>query len=70
MSGAWEGRPGALWIRRVFLQRRRAADYGYCGDWLWDSDNIVIYDDPDHDGWYLAYNARLGTYIHVQYLGT
>lgn len=44
-------------------------DVPRCRDWQWDRDQVYVYDDDHHPGWYLLFNARLGRYVHVEFSG-
>ena len=59
-----------FWLPDGFCFEVAAWDWPFCADWCWDcGDDFVIYDDPDHIGWYLLYNIHTGIYVHVLYMG-
>jgi len=60
-----------FWLPGGFYFEVASWDWSVCADWCWDcGDDFVIYEDPDHIGWYLLYNVHTGVYVHVSYMGT
>ena len=60
-----------FWFPGGFSFEIASFDWSLAADWCWDcpGDNFVVYDDPDHPGWYLVYNSQTGVYVHAQYMG-
>jgi len=59
-----------FWLPGGYFFDIAAWDWALAADWCWTcGDDFVVYEDPDHPGWYLLYNVNTGAYIHVQYMG-
>ena len=59
-----------FWFSNGFFFDLAPWDWPLFEDWCWDcGDDFVLYDDPDHVGWYLLYNMHTGVYVHTQYMG-
>ncbi len=60
-----------FWLPGGFFFEIAAWEWPLCEDWCWmcGGDDFVIYDDPDHPGWYLVYNIHTGGFVHVIYMG-
>jgi len=59
--------------RRIWMPggQFEIADYDWAvtAPWCWTCDEFAVYPDPDHAGWYLIYDVRMGEYVHAQFLG-
>ena len=62
-----------LGARRIWLPggHFEIADWEWSttAPWCWTCDDFVVYADPDHTGWYLIYDVRMGEFVHAQFLG-
>jgi len=59
-----------FWFPGGFYFEVAPWDWPFFVDWCGIAAMIsVVYEDPDHIGWYLLYNMHTGAYVHVQYMG-
>jgi hypothetical protein len=59
-----------FWFPGGFYFQVADWDWLIAADWCWNcGDNFVVYEDPDHPGWYLVYDTETGEYVHAQYMG-
>ena len=59
-----------FWFPGGFYFQIADWDWALAADWCWNcGDDFIVYEDPDHPGWYLVYNVQTGAYIHAQYMG-
>jgi hypothetical protein len=60
-----------FWLPGGFFFEIADWDWHEAADWCWTcGDDFVVYEDPDHPGWYLVYNVHTGVYVHAQYMGS
>jgi hypothetical protein len=59
-----------FWFTGGFSFEIAPWDWDYAADWCWTCPNdIIVYEDPDHPGWYIVYNTDTGVYVHAQFIG-
>lgn len=59
-----------FWLPGGYYFQVPAWDWALAEDWCWNcGEDFVVYEDPDHPGWYLLYNIHTGAYVHVLYMG-
>jgi Ni/Co efflux regulator RcnB len=60
---------GRVWLSDGFGFEIAGWDWPLTSLWNWRADRFVIEADPDHLGWYLLTDLRLGRSVHVLFLG-
>jgi hypothetical protein len=60
-----------LWLPGGYFFEVPAWEWPLASSWCWTcgGDDFVVYEDPDHPGWYLLYNLYTGRFVHVLYMG-
>ena len=59
-----------FWLPGGYFFDVSPVDWPLAAGWCWNcGQDFVVYEDPDHPGWYLLYNIDTGAYVHVLYMG-